>query len=108
MRALTEFFGDDTKTEFIFAACNSFIRRVLYQRLELLHPDVPTKRADDGRIIVLKMDFAAAAEEKLRAQQEAAAKLRDSLGFRLVFEELVAAKKPIVGHNCMFDLLFLM
>ncbi|CCW68291.1 unnamed protein product [Phytomonas sp. Hart1] len=32
----------------------------------------------------------------------------NSLGFRLVFEELVNSKKPCVGHNCFTDLLFLL
>ncbi|KPI88353.1 putative Poly(A)-specific ribonuclease PARN [Leptomonas seymouri] len=34
--------------------------------------------------------------------------LLDTLGFRLVFSELVRSKKPCVGHNCFADWLFLM
>lgn len=32
----------------------------------------------------------------------------DTLGFRLVFAELVRSRKPCVGHNCFADWLFLM
>ena len=29
------------------------------------------------------------------------------MGFSLVVKEMISAKKPIIGHNCMYDLLYL-
>lgn len=29
------------------------------------------------------------------------------MGVSLVILELIAAKKPLIGHNCMYDLIFL-
>lgn len=29
------------------------------------------------------------------------------MGFSLVVEELISAKKPIVGHNMMYDIIYL-
>lgn len=29
------------------------------------------------------------------------------MGFTLVIEAIIKAKKPVVGHNCMYDWLYL-
>lgn len=42
------------------------------------------------------------------AGQRSERELLDTLGFRLVFSELVRCQKPCVGHNCFADWLFLM
>ena len=34
-------------------------------------------------------------------------RLLDFVGFRTIFKAMVEAKKPIVGHNCLVDLLFM-
>ncbi|CAG9574198.1 conserved hypothetical protein [Leishmania major strain Friedlin] len=43
-----------------------------------------------------------------RAAQKERRQLLDTVGFRLVFTELVKSRKPCVGHNCFADWLFLM
>ncbi|KAG5478657.1 hypothetical protein LSCM1_06061 [Leishmania martiniquensis] len=43
-----------------------------------------------------------------RAAQKERRQLLDTVGFRLVFKELVKSRKPCVGHNCFADWLFLM
>lgn len=42
------------------------------------------------------------------AGQRSERQVLDTLGFRLVFSELVRSRKPCVGHNCFADWLFLM
>ena len=42
-----------------------------------------------------------------KAPDDAADRLAAYVGFRSVFKMLVAAKKPIVGHNVLMDILFL-
>lgn len=46
-------------------------------------------------------------EFKDRHQNDTAAKIRAALGFRPFWKALVAAKKPLVGHNFFHDLMFL-
>ncbi|KAG5504754.1 hypothetical protein GH5_05381 [Leishmania sp. Ghana 2012 LV757] len=43
-----------------------------------------------------------------RTAQKERRQLLDTVGFRLVFTELVKSRKPCVGHNCFADWLFLM
>ncbi|TPP51363.1 CAF1 ribonuclease family protein [Leishmania donovani] len=43
-----------------------------------------------------------------RTAQKEWRQLLDTVGFRLVFTELVNSRKPCVGHNCFADWLFLM
>jgi hypothetical protein len=31
---------------------------------------------------------------------------RIEMGFSLVVQELINAKKPLIGHNCMYDIIF--
>eukprot|EP01012_Entosiphon_sulcatum_P003709 TRINITY_DN1128_c0_g1_i1.p1 TRINITY_DN1128_c0_g1~~TRINITY_DN1128_c0_g1_i1.p1 ORF type:complete len:501 (+),score=105.87 TRINITY_DN1128_c0_g1_i1:117-1505(+) len=51
------------------------------------------------------------AEEKKAAEERDALRKKtefeQKLGFRAIYKLLVGSKKPIVGHNCYFDLLFL-
>lgn len=48
------------------------------------------------------------AKSRVTAQLQRERDLVDKLGFRLVFNALVASKKPCVGHNSMVDYLFLL
>jgi poly(A)-specific ribonuclease len=33
-------------------------------------------------------------------------KFHAKIGFRRIFKELVRSKKPVIGHNCMYDFMF--
>jgi hypothetical protein len=57
---------------------------------------------------VLRLDDAQKAARKAAQQLEKEQKFQTQLGFRRVFSLLSAAGKPMVGHNCWFDLLFMM
>ena len=89
---------------FQFNDCNSYLRRCFYVHLENNYAGVlGVRRSSTGLIEVFRAS-GAAKEEVLQTN---ATNLADSIGFRLVFEMLVKAQKPMVGHNCFFDLLFL-
>lgn len=95
---------DSDESRFTFAKCNSFLRRCLYSFLEANHPELRASKGDNDCLIVCKMDDA----EKRKLKEENAAKLQDTLGMRLLFEALVQSGKPLVGHNCLFDLMFML
>jgi hypothetical protein len=88
---------------------NSYLRRVLYEQLEARFLGaVSVTKNDAGHMVVARVDASqlAAHEEAKKIEKER--QFYDSLGFRRVFSDLIAAKKPIIGHNLFFDLLFMM
>lgn len=103
---LESFVADADAKEFIFDKCNAFLRRALYQKVEECHPQLAVSKTADERIKLIKMDDAAKKNHEAAMLVESRKKYEQGMGMRLVFNELVAAKMPVVGHNCMFDLLF--
>ena len=95
----------NSAVEFVVPSMNAFLRRCVYAYVEVVHPELKTRKDDTkpNEIVILKVTEEQ--REALTLAEEA--KFKEKLGFRLVFEMLQAAGKPIVGHNCFFDLLFL-
>mmetsp|Transcript_41500 Transcript_41500/g.91186 ORF Transcript_41500/g.91186 Transcript_41500/m.91186 type:complete len:639 (-) Transcript_41500:270-2186(-) len=95
--------------------CNSFLRRILYGELEDLpaYPELLVESSDGSvpykkKLLVYR--FTAAQREQYNAQKlqkklEAANK---EAGFLRIFSALSKSQKPLIGHNCLFDLLFFM
>jgi poly(A)-specific ribonuclease len=100
---LGKFISNHQETRFVFGASNSYLRRCIYEYLEAIHPTLGVEKDASGCIAVVKLDDV----EKERMMKDRKDKLTDSLGFRIIFEELCKVKKPLVGHNCLFDLLFM-
>ena len=103
---LEAFVADADAKEFLFDKCNAFLRRALYQLVEETQPALTVSKTLDERIKLIKMDAAAKKSHQAAVIIENRKKYESAMGLRLVFNELVAAKKPVVGHNCMFDFLF--
>ena len=105
---------DATKTssggapDFFFDKCNPYLRRVLYQYVEEHHPTLTVSKTVDDRIRLLVLDEAGKINHQKCLVEEGKKKFSAALGFRAVFNDLIASKKPIVGHNCFFDFLFMM
>jgi poly(A)-specific ribonuclease len=76
--------------------------------LEETHPELTASKTADDRIKVVKMDEEARLAHQQAAAEEDLKKFETAMGMRLLFNDLVAAKKPLVGHNCFFDILFMM
>ena len=114
--AMAAFMGPDggNATELVLEPCNPFLRRCVYQWLEQAHPDltldsvVDEKQSRRSAVRARKMS----AEQKEQVVAEKAAenlvKLKTELGFTQVYALMCASNKPIVGHNCFADLLFVM
>lgn len=90
---------------------NAGVRRYLYQEIELRHPTFITEKLPGFRIGVRVPTHGEATKAKEHRAREREAKLARDIGARRVFlamRRACRAGTPIVGHNCWFDLLFLM
>lgn len=96
---LKKMIEDPNATEYTFEFCNAFMRKFLYQYMEKTYPTLTLTKTSDNKFQVLKLSQAELTERKQK-------QLRDKLGFRQIFKCLKG--KPIVGHNCFYDLLFVM
>lgn len=97
--------GDSVALE----STNAFLRRVLYEQLEARYAGrVNVVKNEQNILSVLKVDPAKQADFELAQRLEKERQFNETLGFRRVFNALVESKKPLVGHNLFFDLLFMM
>ena len=93
---------------FTFAKCNSYLRKIIYQRVEVFYPNCRVLNDNDGALVVKNLDEAEQEAYRVKLEKENLEKFQKGMGFRIIFNKLVDIKKPIVGHNCFFDLLFIL
>ena len=105
---LTAFLASETETVFVFEKCNPYLRKVLYQLMEFDYPSFTVVKNSDERLQVLKLSEAEKKQREVDIVAEGKILFEAAMGFRLVFLDLIAAKKPIIGHNCLFDFMFMM
>lgn len=96
---LKKVLGDESATEYTFEFCNAFVRKYIYQYMEANYPHITLLKTSDNKLQALKLSL----EEVETMKQN---KLRKALGFRSIFKHLY--NKVLVGHNCMYDILFIM
>jgi hypothetical protein len=102
---------DPGATEVMLPPYNPFLRRYLYQVVETLFADsiVLSKSAENP--MVLKAQKVTIEQKAKLAQDECdrqEAQFRKAIGFAAVYDLLTEYRGPIVGHNCLFDILFLL
>ena len=105
---LETFLANDSETEFVFDKCNPYLRKVLYQLMEFDHPKLTVLKTRDDRLQVLKLSEVEKAERELKVIEDGKASFAAGMGFRLVFLDMIECKKPMIGHNCLFDFMFMM
>eukprot|EP00741_Cyanophora_paradoxa_P002993 tig00000658_g2905.t1 len=107
--------------EMVFPECNAFLRAALYQgragslaALREVDPDtIAESRAPDPnnpsrkQIAVLRLTDEEKAERARREEEERQREFDARRGFRRIFTALAASRLPLIGHNCLYDLLFL-
>ena len=105
-----EFLKDSSSDIFEFQECNSYLRRYIYQQIETVYVnEVILKKSDQGNSLCAYKISKESQSQHLRQQQlQREKEFSTAMGFRLLFNDLVSSKKPIVGHNNWFDLLFMM
>ena len=96
--------------EYVFESSNAFLRRAVYEYLEIHCPSSHyiISKTPEQNIKVKKVSAIVKEDYDNFVRAENNSKFESEMGFRLVFNELVRSKKPIVGHNCTFDLMFLL
>ena len=129
---------DDNKTEFTFDFCNAFVRKYIYQYMEAHHPTISLVKTSDNKLQALKIsqqEIVAMKKKQLHKVssssslsslsssssslpsslllllllQSSSSSLPSSLqvlGFRNIWTAL--SNKVLIGHNCFYDLLFMM
>ena len=110
LQKLNIFINNENKTQeyYIFDSCNSFLRRVFYEKIELLYPNIQLKY-QNNQLLGYLLSESLEDRELQKQQQINENKLlyNNSIGFRKLFKDLILMKKPIIGHNCFYDLLFM-
>jgi poly(A)-specific ribonuclease len=107
MKAFSEYLEGEPTGPFIFERCNGFLMKYIYQQVEQMK-NIWIKKNDEGNLEVKKVsdeEIETLKQEKLAQNQEA---YRKAMGFRLIFKKLIESKKPMIGHNCFFDILFIL
>jgi hypothetical protein len=95
------------ETELELSALNAFHRKYFYQKLLKEFPGVTTETCGDARGATLKLRKEIMVDSAQLKEERQRLKMQDGLGFRRVFKMLTAAKKPLLGHNLLIDLLFI-
>ena len=107
-------FLSGTDTSFLTDEMNSFKRLLAYQEIERLKLGATLfiKRIDTSNGYG-KLQLTRGSEDEVRALQEAdvaqqVEKINSSAAFTRVLEAMRASGKPAVGHNCNFDVAYLL
>uniref|UniRef100_A0A7S1RLQ3 Uncharacterized protein n=1 Tax=Alexandrium catenella TaxID=2925 RepID=A0A7S1RLQ3_ALECA len=114
---IREWLADETKkqeTEYEVLTTNPYIRRFLYEQVGAKFPEllaesrpVPNVRGR-STFLVLRLSEEQKAERAAKVRAEKEQQYMQKIGFHRVFKALSESKKPVIGHNCMYDMLFLM
>lgn len=100
---------DSSKSEYTFENCNAYLRRVLYEQVELMYPGSISLRPNANKqLVAYRVSAEEMAELQRQKKAEALVNHQNNMGFRLVFNAMTACAKPIIGHNCLYDLMFLL
>jgi len=104
----------DNKEPLVFKEQSSLFRKHIYDTLQLKYKQlvfetiIPSEKANEKEVHIFK--FADESEKEqyyAKKAQEKKDQFESLIGFTSVFQLLLDCKKPMVGHNCYFDLLFL-
>lgn len=114
--ALRTWLADESKkdeTEFEVIETNAYLRRFMHETLAADFTDLtvesrPTPRRGLSKMFVLRLTEAQKTERAAKLRLEKEAELIQKIGFQRVFSALVDAKKTVVGHAVLYDLLFAM
>eukprot|EP00930_Biecheleria_cincta_P054952 TRINITY_DN41328_c0_g1_i1.p1 TRINITY_DN41328_c0_g1~~TRINITY_DN41328_c0_g1_i1.p1 ORF type:complete len:605 (+),score=133.46 TRINITY_DN41328_c0_g1_i1:63-1817(+) len=112
--ALRAWLADDAKreeTEFEVITTNAYLRRFMHETLAADFPTLtvesrPTATRGISTMFALRLTEAQQSERAAKIRQEKEAEFERKLGFTKIFNALAKARKPVVGHAVMYDLLF--
>mmetsp|Transcript_10878 Transcript_10878/g.16565 ORF Transcript_10878/g.16565 Transcript_10878/m.16565 type:complete len:565 (-) Transcript_10878:132-1826(-) len=110
MAALNKFISDvDAGDFFEFEGCNSYLRRCIYDKVEREIDGVVVKKGSDpNRLVAHRINPQDRLDHERKVKEQMEQDFFDTVGFRNVFKDIIASKKPVVGHNMLYDLMFAM
>ena len=101
--------------ELVLPECNAFLRKALFELLQHQYPELtaesralPEAPEWKKQLVIVRLSADERAVRKAERRAAKLEKLRERAGFLRVWRLLTAARKPIVGHNLTYDLLFLL
>ncbi len=100
----------DAAKALVLPPCSSFQRLLLHQHLQDRFPETPfsiNKVVNEEGTLCLAVSCVTAEEREAlirEGQRECAEKVEALVGFRRIFDQIAASKKPLVGHNCFLDM----
>eukprot|EP00900_Chrysochromulina_parva_P020351 jgi/Chrpa1/294/Chrysochromulina_OHIO_Genome00001727-RA len=107
--------GEGGMYELVLPECNAFLRKALFELLQQQYPELtaesralPEAPEWKKQLVIVRLSEEERAARKAERRAAKLEKLRERAGFLRVWRLLTAARKPIVGHNLTYDLLFLM
>jgi len=95
--------------------CNSFLRRVLADEISAMNREELTVESEQvgsssyqRRLVILRLTEKEK-EDRLEEKRKARlAAVEARAGFLRIFNALAQSRKPIIGHNLLFDLMFML
>ena len=112
--AVEEFLKSEEKMELALEPCNSYLRKVLYETLPKRFPNhqlLLESRTDD-KSHLRYLALLRGAGEEVRKEREAKKKqqeeenFQNAVGFSKVIKHITEAKKLVIGHNMLLDVMF--
>ena len=107
--------GEGGMYELVLPECNAFLRKALFELLQQQYPELtaesralPEAPEWKKQLVIVRLREEERAARKAERRAAKLEKLRERAGFLRVWRLLTAARKPIVGHNLTYDLLFLL
>lgn len=98
---------ESDETELELTSLNAFHRKYFYQRVVKDFPNITSETCGDSKCPVLKLKKESAESQAELKEERQRLRMQEALGFRRVFKLLITAKKPLLGHNLLVDLLFI-
>mmetsp|Transcript_62751 Transcript_62751/g.147140 ORF Transcript_62751/g.147140 Transcript_62751/m.147140 type:complete len:542 (+) Transcript_62751:68-1693(+) len=114
LQSLKDWMNDATRAhekEFEIVTTNAYLRRYMHETLQEHFPDLvvesrPTALRGMSTMVALRLSDEEKNERSAKIRAEKEAELVSKVGVRRIFAALANSKKPIVGHACLYDLMF--
>eukprot|EP00041_Stephanoeca_diplocostata_P014478 m.263850 g.263850 ORF g.263850 m.263850 type:complete len:577 (+) comp19710_c0_seq1:215-1945(+) len=104
----------EEKMEFAFKKCNAFLRKALHGAVDEILEVVSNgdacfeREVRAGQLHIIRLSTAAKEAHMAEKVAENEEKFSSAIGLRRLFKILAESKLALVGHNPMYDLLFIM
>lgn len=113
LKNIDEWAKTEQKEPLVIDESSAFFQKFIFQHIAKNHPELlavhePKDQNSKNRVLkVYKFTPEQRKEYEEKKHKEKVDYMNSAIGFTRVIELLIAGGKPLVGHNCYLDLLFL-